>query len=71
MVTTSRGAGNTLAMTEYAVAGILYFANGLNRGRHRSGRRPGEIRRTVYHGAAGPEQSDCADRIVPISVLGT
>jgi glyoxylate/hydroxypyruvate reductase len=28
-VTTSRGAGNTLAMAEYAVAGILYFAKGL------------------------------------------
>src|SRR5947207_9530235 len=25
-VTTSRGAGNTLAMAEYAIAGILYFA---------------------------------------------
>jgi phosphoglycerate dehydrogenase-like enzyme len=31
MVTTSRGWGNTLAMAEYAVAGILYFAKGLNR----------------------------------------
>ncbi len=31
MVTTSRGAGNTLAMAEYAVAGILYFAKRLNR----------------------------------------
>jgi phosphoglycerate dehydrogenase-like enzyme len=30
-VTTSRGAGNTLAMAEYAVAGILYFAKGLHR----------------------------------------
>jgi phosphoglycerate dehydrogenase-like enzyme len=30
-VTTSRGAGNTLAMAEYAVAGLLYFAKGLNR----------------------------------------
>ncbi len=28
-VTTSRGAGNTLAMAEYAVAGILYFAKDL------------------------------------------
>jgi phosphoglycerate dehydrogenase-like enzyme len=27
--TTSRGAGNTLAMAEYALAGILYFAKGL------------------------------------------
>ncbi len=30
-VTTSRGSGNTLAMAEYAVAGILYFAKGLQR----------------------------------------
>src|SRR5437588_929971 len=30
-VTTSRGAGNTLAMAEYAVAGILYFAKDLPR----------------------------------------
>jgi glyoxylate/hydroxypyruvate reductase len=28
-VTTSRGVGSTLAMAEYAVAGILYFAKGL------------------------------------------
>jgi phosphoglycerate dehydrogenase-like enzyme len=28
-VTTSRGAGNTLAMAEYAVAGLLYFAKDL------------------------------------------
>jgi phosphoglycerate dehydrogenase-like enzyme len=31
MVTTSRGVGSTLAMAEYAVAGILYFAKGLHR----------------------------------------
>src|ERR1700674_2250191 len=31
MVTTSRGAGNTLAMAEYAVAAILHFAKGLHR----------------------------------------
>ena len=31
MVTTTRGAGSTLAMAEYAVAGILHFAKGLNR----------------------------------------
>jgi len=31
MVTTSRGAGNTLAMAEYAVAGILHFAKSLDR----------------------------------------
>jgi phosphoglycerate dehydrogenase-like enzyme len=31
MVTTSRGAGNTLAMAEYAIAGILHFAKGLDR----------------------------------------
>jgi phosphoglycerate dehydrogenase-like enzyme len=30
LVTTSRGAGNTLAMAEYAVAGILHFAKALN-----------------------------------------
>jgi phosphoglycerate dehydrogenase-like enzyme len=30
MVTTSRGEGNTLAIAEYALAGILYFAKGLN-----------------------------------------
>ena len=30
-VTTSRGWGNTLAMAEYAVTGILYFAKGLHR----------------------------------------
>jgi len=30
-VTTSRGSGNTLAMAEYAVAGILYLAKGLHR----------------------------------------
>jgi phosphoglycerate dehydrogenase-like enzyme len=31
IVTTSRGAGSTLAMAEYAVAGILYFAKSLDR----------------------------------------
>src|SRR5437660_384847 len=31
MVTTSRGVGSTLAMAEYAVAGILHFAKGLQR----------------------------------------
>jgi phosphoglycerate dehydrogenase-like enzyme len=31
MVTTSRGVGSTLAMAEYAVAGILHFAKGLHR----------------------------------------
>src|SRR5215471_5319144 len=31
LVTTSRGCGNTLAMAEYAVAGILHFAKGLHR----------------------------------------
>jgi phosphoglycerate dehydrogenase-like enzyme len=31
VVTTSRGAGNTLAMAEYAVAGILHFAKDLDR----------------------------------------
>jgi glyoxylate/hydroxypyruvate reductase len=31
MVTTSRGVGSTLAMAEYAVAGILYFAKDLPR----------------------------------------
>ena len=31
LVTTSRGAGNTLAMAEYAIAGILHFAKGLHR----------------------------------------
>ncbi len=31
MVTTSRGMGSTLAMAEYAVAGILHFAKGLPR----------------------------------------
>jgi glyoxylate/hydroxypyruvate reductase len=30
VVTTSRGSGNTLAMAEYAVAGILHFAKGLH-----------------------------------------
>jgi phosphoglycerate dehydrogenase-like enzyme len=30
-VTTSRGVGSTLAMAEYAVAGILHFAKGLHR----------------------------------------
>jgi glyoxylate/hydroxypyruvate reductase A len=30
-VTTARGAGSTLAIAEYAVAGILYFAKGFNR----------------------------------------
>jgi glyoxylate/hydroxypyruvate reductase A len=34
VVTTSRGAGNTLAMAEYAVAGILHFAKGLHRAIH-------------------------------------
>ena len=33
LVTTSRGAGNTLAMAEYAVAGLLHFAKGLHRAR--------------------------------------
>ncbi len=33
-VTTSRGVGSTLAMAEYAVASILYFARGLHRGLH-------------------------------------
>ena len=31
VVTTSRGAGNTLAMAEYEIAGILHFAKGLDR----------------------------------------
>lgn len=31
VVTTSRGSANTLAMAEYAVAGILHFAKGLHR----------------------------------------
>lgn len=31
MVTTSRGLGNTLAMAEYALAGILHFAKGFHR----------------------------------------
>lgn len=31
LVTTSRGAGNTLAMAEYAIAGILHFAKALDR----------------------------------------
>src|ERR1700693_2700774 len=31
MVTTSRGMGDTLAMAEYAVAGILHFAKGFHR----------------------------------------
>jgi len=31
VVTTSRGAGNTLAMAEYAIAGMLFFAKGLHR----------------------------------------
>jgi glyoxylate/hydroxypyruvate reductase A len=31
IVTTSRGLGNTLAMAEYALAGILYFAKGFPR----------------------------------------
>jgi phosphoglycerate dehydrogenase-like enzyme len=31
VVTTSRGLGNTLAMAEYAVGAIVYFAKGLNR----------------------------------------
>ena len=31
LVTTARGAGNTLAIAEYAVAGILHFAKGLHR----------------------------------------
>ena len=31
VVTTSRGSGNTLAMAEYAVAGILHFAKGFHR----------------------------------------
>jgi len=30
-VTTSRGAGNTLAMAEYAIAGMLYFAKAFDR----------------------------------------
>jgi phosphoglycerate dehydrogenase-like enzyme len=31
LVTTSRGSGNTLAMAEYALAGMLHFAKGLHR----------------------------------------
>jgi phosphoglycerate dehydrogenase-like enzyme len=34
VVTTSRGLGSTLAMAEYAVAGILYFARGLHQAVH-------------------------------------
>src|SRR5262244_1895013 len=34
LVTTSRGSGNTLAIAEYAVAGILHFAKGLNCAAH-------------------------------------
>ena len=31
IVTTSRGEGNTLAMAEYAIAGVLHFAKALDR----------------------------------------
>ncbi len=34
VVTTSRGAGNTLAMAEFTIAGILHFAKGLNQAAH-------------------------------------
>jgi len=34
MVSTSRGLGNTLAMAEYAIAGILHFAKALDRAIH-------------------------------------
>ena len=30
-VTTSRGVGSTLAMAEYAIAGVLHFAKDLDR----------------------------------------
>ena len=46
VVTTSRGSGNTLAMAEYAVAGILHFAKGLHRAavdRERGRVRPSRI----------------------------
>lgn len=33
-VTTSRGMGNTLAMAEYVIAGIMHFAKGLDRAGH-------------------------------------
>lgn len=34
VVTTSRGVGNTLAIAEYAITGILHFAKGINRAEH-------------------------------------
>ncbi|MGE0225501.1 MAG: D-2-hydroxyacid dehydrogenase [Acetobacteraceae bacterium] len=34
VVTTSRGLGNTLAMAEYAIAGVLHFAKALDRAIH-------------------------------------
>src|SRR6185312_14263194 len=37
LVTTSRGSGNTLAMAEYAISGILHFAKGLDRAAHDAG----------------------------------
>jgi phosphoglycerate dehydrogenase-like enzyme len=46
VVTTSRGAGNTLAMAEYAVAGILHFAKGLHRAAVDRG--AGEFAHRVY-----------------------
>ena len=40
VVTTSRGRGNTLAMAEYALAGMLHFAKGLRPRGHRPRGRP-------------------------------
>ncbi|HML13458.1 MAG TPA: D-2-hydroxyacid dehydrogenase [Xanthobacteraceae bacterium] len=46
--TTSRGAGNTLAMAEYALAGIFYFAKGL---RHAADERAaGKFNHRAYRG---------------------
>ena len=58
VVTTSRGSGNTLAMAEYAVAGILHFAKGLPR-RGRSGR--GRVRPSRISTASLARQ-DCVRR---------
>src|ERR1051326_1604368 len=47
LVTTTRGAGNTLAMAEYAVAGILHFAKSLDRAVN--DRAAGAFDHRVYH----------------------
>ena len=57
-VTTSRGVGSTLAMAEYAIAGILHFAKELGPRHQRP--RDGHVRPSRLPAAAAGRQDRCA-----------